>query len=263
LKRIFFEIQTQGPMSKQADAVARHKFKEACRLPNLKKIAPLIILFIGLGVVFATGADAYFSVTALREHRDALTAFVTERYILAPVLFCAIYAISTALSVPGGALLTVSGGFLFGAVFGVAYSVLGATIGATLLFLAARTAFGDMLRSRAGSGIDRMREGFQKNALSYLLFLRLVPVFPFFLVNLVPAFLNVRLPVYVIGTFIGIIPGSLVFTLVGSGVDEIFARGEDLSLSSVFSVEMMLGFTGLGLLSLVPVIYKRIRGAAS
>ena len=250
-------------MSQRVATVMWHQFKEACRLPNLKKLAPVIVLFVGLGLVFATGADTYFSVTALREHRDALTAFVAERYILAPVIFCAIYAISTALSVPGGTLLTVSGGFLFGAVFGVAYSVLGATVGATLLFLAARTAFGDLLRRRAGSGIDRMREGFQKNALSYLLFLRLVPVFPFFLINLVPAFLNVRLPVYVIGTFIGIIPGSLVFTLVGSGVDEIFARGEDLTLSSVFSVEMMLGFTGLGLLSLVPVIYKRIRSSAS
>jgi uncharacterized membrane protein YdjX (TVP38/TMEM64 family) len=247
----------------QAVAVAGHQFKEACRLPSLKKLAPLIILFLGLGVVYATGAHEYFSVAALREHRNALTAFVTERYILAPVMFCVVYAISTALSVPGGTLLTVSGGFLFGAVFGVAYSVLGATVGATLLFLAARTAFGGMLRRRAGTGIDRMREGFQKNALSYLLFLRLVPIFPFFLINLVPAFLNVRLLIYVIGTFIGIIPGSLVFTLVGSGVDEIFARGEDLSLSSVFSVEMMLGFTGLGLLSLVPVIYKRIRGSAS
>jgi uncharacterized membrane protein YdjX (TVP38/TMEM64 family) len=250
-------------MSEPVDIGACWNFEKATCLPSLRKLAPLIILLVGLGVVFATGAHEYFSVAALRDHRDTLTAFVDERYFLSAILFCVIYAVSTALSVPGGALLTVSGGFLFGAVFGVIYSVLGATIGATLLFLAARTAFGDILRARAGSGIDRMREGFQKNALSYLLFLRLVPVFPFFLVNLVPAFLNVRLPVYVIGTFIGIIPGSLVFTLVGSGVDEIFARGEDLSLSSVFSVEMMLGFTGLGLLSLVPVIYKRMRGSVS
>lgn len=231
-------------------------------MPSLKKFVPLVVLIIGLGVVFATGLDGYFSVAALREHRETLTAFVTERYVLSAVLFCGIYAMSTALSVPGGALLTVSGGFLFGALFGAVFSVLGATTGATLLFLAARSAFGDVLRTRAGSGIDKMREGFQNNALNYLLFLRLVPVFPFFLVNLVPAFLNVRLPVYVFGTFIGIIPGSVVFTLVGSGLDEIFARGEDLSLSSVLSIEMILGFTGLGLLSLVPVIYKRLRARA-
>jgi uncharacterized membrane protein YdjX (TVP38/TMEM64 family) len=230
-------------------------------LSSLKKFAPLIVLVVGLGVVFATGLDKYFSVSTLGDHRDMLTSFVTEHYVLSAMLFCAIYIVSTALSVPGGTILTVSGGFLFGAIFGAFYSVLGATIGATLLFLAARSAFGDILRSRAGSGIERMRDGFQKNALSYLLFLRLVPVFPFFLVNLVPAFLNVRLSTYVIGTFVGIIPGSLVFTLVGSGVGEIFARGEELSLSSVLSVEMILGFTGLGLLSLVPVIYKRVRGS--
>lgn len=231
-------------------------------MPILRKFAPLILLVAGLAVVFATGVDDYFSIVALREHRETLADFVAERYVLSVILFCVIYTASTALSVPGGALLTVCGGFLFGALFGAVFSVTGATIGATLLFLAARTAFGDVLRTRAGSGIDRMREGFRNNALNYLLFLRLVPVFPFFLVNLVPAFLNVRLSVYMIGTFIGIIPGSLIFTLVGSGVDEIFARGGELSLSSVFSVEMILGLTGLGLLSLVPVLYKYLRGSA-
>jgi uncharacterized membrane protein YdjX (TVP38/TMEM64 family) len=228
----------------------------------LRRFAPLVILVAGLGVVFATGLDEYFSVAALREHRETLTVFVDERFVLSALMFCAVYAASTALSVPGGALLTVSGGFLFGAVAGTALTVIGATLGATLLFLAARTAFSDVLRGRAGSAVERMRDGFQKNALSYLLFLRLVPVFPFFVVNLVPAFLGVRLTVYVIGTFLGIIPGSLVFTLVGSGLDEIFARGEELSLSSVLSVEMILGFTGLGLLALVPVVYRRLRGSS-
>ncbi len=230
-------------------------------LRSLRKFAPLIILAAGLGLVFATGLDRYFAVSALREHRETLVALVSEHYILSALLFCAVYAASTALSVPGGALLTVSGGFLFGTFAGMTFSVLGATLGATLLFLAARTAFSDVLRGRAGSAVDRMRAGFRENALSYLLFLRLVPVFPFFLVNLVPAFLGVRLPVYVVGTFIGIIPGSLVFTLVGSGLDEIFERGEELSLSSVLGPEMLLGFTGLGLLALVPVVYKRVRSA--
>jgi uncharacterized membrane protein YdjX (TVP38/TMEM64 family) len=237
-------------------------FEEADQVPNLGKLIPLVVLVVGLGVVFAAGLDEYFSMTSLREHREVLIEFVATRYALSALLFCGIYAVATALSVPGAVLLTVSGGFLFGSFFGVVFSVFGATIGATLLFLAARTAFGDVLRLRAGSAVDRMREGFQKNALSYLLFLRLIPVFPFFLVNLVPAFLNVRFSTYVIGTFIGIIPGSLVFTLVGSGLDEIFARGEELSLSSVFGIEMMLGFTGLALLSLVPVLYKRFRGAS-
>jgi uncharacterized membrane protein YdjX (TVP38/TMEM64 family) len=229
-------------------------------VPSFRKVLPFLVLIGGLGMVFFLGLDEYFDVDTLRQHREMLTEFVAARYLLSALLFCAFYAAATALSIPGGALLTVSGGFLFGSYFGAIFSILGATLGATLLFLAARTAFADVLRGRAGSAVERMRDGFQRNALSYLLFLRLVPLFPFFVVNLVPAFLGVRISTYVTGTFVGIIPGSLVFTLVGSGLDKIFASGEELSLASVFTEEMLLGFSGLALLALVPVIYKSLRG---
>ena len=139
----------------------------------------------------------------------------------------------------------------------------GATIGATLLFLAARSAFADLLRARAGSAIERMRAGFQENALNYMLFLRLIPAFPFFLVNLVPAFLGVRLSIYVIGTFIGIIPGAFVFALVGSGLGEVFERGGELSLESVLSTEIILGLAGLAILALLPILYRRLRRRAT
>jgi len=231
-------------------------------VPNFRKWLPFLVLIAGLGMVLFLGLDEGFDVDTLRQHREMLTEFVTARYLLSALLFCAIYAAATALSIPGGVLLTVSGGFLFGSIFGAIFSVLGATLGATLLFLAARTAFADVLRSRAGSAVERMREGFRRNGLSYLLFLRLIPLFPFFVVNLVPAFLGVRISIYVIGTFVGIIPGSLVFTLVGSGLDKSFASGEELSLASVFTDEMLLGFSGLALLALVPVIYKCLRGTS-
>jgi len=228
-------------------------------LQKLKKFAPLLVLILGLAAFFVLGLDKYVSEAALREHRADLGDFVARNFVLSILLYCLVYSVSTALSLPGGALLTLTGGFLFGSVVGTTVSVIGATIGASLLFLAARTAFGDMLRTRAGSAIDRMRAGFQENALSYLLFLRLIPAFPFFLVNLVPAFLNVRFSTYVIGTFIGIIPGTAVFALVGSGLGEIFDRGEAFSLSSVFTIEIMLGLSGLAVLALLPVLYKKMR----
>ena len=225
----------------------------------MRKVIPLLILLAGLALVFGFGLDRYFSIEVLRENHADLQAFVDRHPVYAPILFCLVYATSTALSVPGGALLTVVGGFLFGTVFGTIFSVTGATIGATLLFFAARTAFADLLRARAGSGIERMRARFRENALSYMLFLRLIPAFPFFVVNLAPAFLGVPLSVYVLGTFVGIIPGSLVYTLVGSGLGEFFERDEALSLSSVLTPEILLGLTGLAVLALVPVVYKRLR----
>jgi uncharacterized membrane protein YdjX (TVP38/TMEM64 family) len=222
----------------------------------------VILLALGLALIFAMGWDKHFSVSALRDHREMLTAFVESRYLISVLVFCAVYVVVTGLSVPGSLVLTVSAGFLFGKYHGAIFSVIGATTGATLLFLAARTAFGEVLKGRAGSAVDRMRAGFQENALFYLLFLRLIPIFPFFLVNLVPALLNVRLATYVVGTFFGIIPGAFVFTLVGSGLGELFERGEVLSLASVLSADIAYGLTGLAILALLPVIYKRVRGTA-
>jgi uncharacterized membrane protein YdjX (TVP38/TMEM64 family) len=134
--------------------------------------------------------------------------------------------------------------------------VIGATCGATALFLAARTALGDYLRARAGSTIKRMEEGFRQNALSYLLVLRLIPLFPFFLVNLVPAFLGVSLPVYVVGTFFGIIPGTFVFALIGAGLGSVFDSMQEFSLQGALTPQVIVALVGLAILSLIPVAYK-------
>jgi uncharacterized membrane protein YdjX (TVP38/TMEM64 family) len=162
-------------------------------------------------------------------------------------------------SLPGGAVLTITGGFLFGTVFGCAYAVIGATIGAIVVFLAARSALGDMLRAKAGGSIKRMEEGFREDAFSYLLVLRLVPLFPFFIVNLVPAFLGVGLGVYAAATLVGIIPGAFVYASVGSGVGAIFDAGEKPNLGILFTAPVLLPIIGLSVLALVPVVYKRLR----
>ena len=163
------------------------------------------------------------------------------------------------MSLPGGAILSIAGGFLFGAWLGTLYIVVGATVGATAVFLITRTALGDALRARAGPWLKSMEAGFQENALSYLLVLRLVPLFPFFVVNLVPAFLGVGLRTYVVGTFVGIVPGAFVFAFTGAGLGSVFDSSESFSPAAVLTPEVIVALTGLALLSLLPVAYKKIK----
>lgn len=227
---------------------------------TLGRIIPLAILVAGFVAFFAFDLDRYVTFAALKAHRQALTDFVAGYRILAPLLFILVYAVSTAVSLPGGAVLTITGGFLFGSVPASIYVIIGATIGATVLFLAARTAIGEPLRERTGPALRRMEEGFRKNAFSYLLFLRLIPIFPFWLVNLVPAFLGVPVRTYVIGTAIGIIPGSFVYASVGNGLGALFDAGKTPDLGIIFQPEILIPIIGLALLSLLPVFYKKFKG---
>ena len=222
-----------------------------------KRLLPVFAIAGAIAAVFAFGLEEYLSFEALRDNREVLTAFVQQNYAVALLAFMAIYAVATALSLPGGAILTITGGFLFGTALGTSYAVIGATIGAVVVFLAARTALGDSLRQRAGPWLRKMEDGFKENALSYLLVLRLVPLFPFFVVNLVPAFLGVPLRTYVIGTFIGIIPGAFVFASVGAGLGSVFDSMEDFSPAAALTTEVVVALVGLAVLSLVPVAYKR------
>ena len=225
----------------------------------LRRFLPLAILVIGLGVVLAFDLHRFLSFSALQEHREELQRLVTDYGIIAGLAFLAVYATVVAFSVPGGAILTITGGFLFGTWLGSLYVLFGATIGATAVFLAARTALGDMLRQKAGSAIKRMEAGFQENALNYMLVLRLVPLFPFWLVNLVPAFLGVPLRIYVIGTFFGIIPGTVVYASVGNGLGAIFAAGQTPDLGIIFKPEILGPILGLAVLAVIPVLYKRLK----
>lgn len=225
----------------------------------LRRLAPLALLLAALGAFFALGLHDYLSFDTLREHRAQLLALVARHPVLAPLAFTAVYAAVIALSVPGGAILTIAGGFLFGIVPATLYVVVGATIGATIVFLIARSALGDSLRARAGPRIRRMEEGFRADALSYLLVLRLIPLFPFWLVNIVPAFLGVPLRTYVLGTLVGIIPGSFVYASVGNGLGAVFEAGGTPDLGIIFEPAVLLPIVGLAALALLPVAYRRYR----
>ena len=231
---------------------------------SIRRLLPLLLLAVGVGLVFAFGLHHQFSFEWLRQHRAELVEFVSASGWLAALAYLGIYAGTTALSLPWSSFLTLAGGFLFGPYLGTLLSVLAATTGACVLFMIAKSALGDPLRDRARRAVKagafrRIEAGFQENALSYLLFLRLVPIFPFFVVNLVPAFLGVRSRIYLLGTLIGIIPGTLIYSVVGAGLGKIFERGESFSLDNVLSLEIIAGLAALAILSMLPVVYKRWR----
>lgn len=226
---------------------------------SIGRLLPILVLISGLVAFFAFDLDRFISLTALKENRTALTDWVNEAGISAWLIYAGIYAAVTAFSIPGGAVMTIAGGFLFGPLLGGTLTVIGATIGATGVFLAARYALADFLRNKAGGSIKKMEQGFQENGLSYLLFLRLIPVFPFWLVNLVPAFLGVSVGHYVLGTAIGIIPGSLVYASVGDGVGAVLEAGQDVNLGIIFEPRFLLPIVGLGVLALLPIVYKKFK----
>jgi uncharacterized membrane protein YdjX (TVP38/TMEM64 family) len=217
-------------------------------------IGGLLAVIAGLN---AAGFHDLLSVETLRTHRAALTELVARHGALAALLFVLAYAAAVGLSLPGAVVLTLSGGFLFGPFLGTALNVTGATIGASLVFLFARRLFGPDVLDRFGDKAQRLGRNIRANAWSYLLVLRLTPVFPFFLVNLVPAFVGVRLAVFVATTFFGIIPATAVFTTAGAGLGSVLDQGGTLQFSSILTTEVLAGLFGLAALSLAAIPLKR------
>lgn len=226
---------------------------------SILRLLPLLLIVAGLVAFFAEGLDRYLSFEQLAMHRQALGDWVADYGILSALIVGAAYAVMVACSVPGGALATIVVGFLFGLWVGTVTVVIGATAGAVALFLAVRFGLGDALRARAGPAVKKMERGFQENAFNYLLVLRLVPLFPFFVVNIVPAFLGVRLRTYFLATFFGIIPGTFVYTSVGNGLGAVLDAGGTPDLGMIFNWEILLPIIGLALLALIPVIYKKVK----
>ncbi len=224
-----------------------------------RQIVPVAVLVFVVGALFVFGPDNELVFETLRKHRETLLAFVADNALAAVLVYMAVYVLVVALSLPGGAMMTLAGGFLFGPVRTAIYVVFAATVGATILFLVARSAIGDRLRARAGPWMRRMEAGFQENALSYLLVLRLIPLFPFFVVNLVPAFLGVSARTYVIGTFIGIIPGTFVYALAGGGLGSVLDTGDRFEVAAVLTPEVIAALVGLAVLAMLPVVYKKLR----
>jgi len=219
------------------------------------KIALLVVFGAVIVTFFALDGQRYLSLEAVKANRDALLAFADRHFILALAIAFFVYVGAVAFSLPGGLVLSLTMGFLFGRWVGTVLAVLAATLGATLVFLAARYLFADAARRRMGALGEKISAGFAENAFHYLLFLRLVPLFPFFLVNLAPAFTRISLRTYVAGTFIGIIPGTFVYVNLGQTLGHID------SLSGLVSTETIGAFVLLGLFALLPVFVKKFRAA--
>jgi len=225
---------------------------------SARRLLPLLLLAAASILFLLSGGRHYLTFAALSENSEWLHALVARSSTLAPIGFIVCYAGLTALSVPGGAILTIAAGFLFGNCQGLVCAVTGATIGAAAIFLAARAGLGG-LAERAGAHASRLKAGFGANALNYLLVLRLIPIFPFWLVNLVAALAGMRFGAYVLGTFIGIIPGSFVYVSLGNGMGDLIAASRAPDLSILFAPSVLLPIIGLAVLPLVPVLYKRWR----
>ena len=252
----------KGPLKMNSSATASGAARPQARF-SLARLWPLAALGLAIAAAFALDLDRYLTFEALRDNRQMLSAFVADNMLLAALTFVVVYTVAIALSVPGGAVLTIAGGFMFGSIFGTALVVFAATLGATLVFLIAKTALGDPLRAKAGPFLKRMEAGFQEDALNYLLVLRLIPLFPFWIVNLVPAFLGVPLRTYVLATLIGIIPGSFVFASVGAGIGSVLDSGQEFSPASVLTPQIVIALVGLALLALLPVVYRKLKARRS
>lgn len=229
-----------------------------------KRLAPIIGIAIAAALGFIFLRD-YLSFSALAENREALIAWRDANYLLSVLAFMAIYIAVVAFSLPGAAVMTLAGGFLFGLFPGVFFIVTAATIGATAIFLAAKFGLGDTLSKRidANSGmIGKIYTGLRENEISFLFLMRLVPAFPFFAANLVPALMGISLRNFVFTTFFGIMPGSLVYTWVGSGLGEVFARGDAPSLGIIWEWHILGPILGLCALAALPVILKTFRKGA-
>jgi len=258
-------------------ALARHD--DGSAVGWLKRLWPLLLLIAAAALVVSMGWTRYLSLEELVSRREALRALIAGHMWLALLAFMAVYAGTVALSLPGGAVLTLAGGFLFGWFLGGLASIVAATAGAIVVFLVARTAFGEVLAARAGPWLERLRQGFQEDAFNYLLFLRLVPIFPFWLINLAPALLGVGLSTYIAATFIGIIPGSFAYSIAGKGLDSLIVAqqaahqsclakmGQDaeklcpymLEPTALLTPGLIAGFVALGIVALIPIAVKRFK----
>jgi uncharacterized membrane protein YdjX (TVP38/TMEM64 family) len=222
------------------------------------RFVPLGILILAGALFVAFGGHRYLSFAALAENREWLCELVAQAGAKGVIAFILCYAGLVALSVPGAALLTIAGGYMFGPWLGTAYVVIGATAGATVVFLAARAGLAGLI-ARAGPFVGRLENGFRRNGLNYLLVLRLIPIFPFWLVNLVAGAVGLRLWVYVFGTFIGIIPVTFIYASLGNGLGTLVEEGRPPDLAILYRPSVFLPILGLAALALLPVIYQRWR----
>ncbi|WP_368669556.1 TVP38/TMEM64 family protein [Roseibium sp. RKSG952] len=263
-------------MSKLPEEKPEHgKLATRTNVRAAKRWGPLILLLVLMVLGYHRGWFEYLSLASLIRERDDLIGLVDANLTGSLAVFFLIYAVSVALSFPGASLLTIAGGFLFGWALGGAVTVLAATAGAVIVFVIARSSAGEFLTERAGPFLSRISSGFRENAFHYLLFLRLTPVFPFWLVNIAPAMFKMPLGSFALGTFLGIIPGTFAFAFIGSGLDSIITAQEaadpgctakgtcTIDVGALVTPQLLAAFFALGIVSLIPVVLKRWRNTGS
>ena len=248
------------------DGKAPREGDEVRPAPAWRRYLPILVIVAGLAAGYAAGLHHYLSLSVLAERRDSLVAFVDGNFVLSLAAYFILYVLAVAFSFPAASVLTIFGGFLFGWLTGGILTAFAATIGATAVFLAARSAFGDVLRRKAGGFLDRLADGFKEDALSYLFVLRLAPVFPFFVVNIAPAFFGVPLRTYLIATFFGILPGTFAYSWLGQGVDSVLVAageaGRDIEIGDLVTPQITIAFVVLALVAAIPPVLRRLRRGA-
>jgi len=229
-----------------------------------------------MALVLLQGWHHQLTLESVVVQRDRFHDFIAQHTALAVLAYVAIYVAAATLSLPCGVAMSVAGGLLFGWLVGTVAAVVGATLGATMVFLIARTAVGNAFCERAGPWLARLSQGFQKDALLYMLFLRLVPAFPFWFVNLAPAVLGVPLRTFVLGTFLGIIPATLAFASTGAGLDSVIMAAKSeyaacvalqglekcrltIHASSFFTRELAQALILIGVVAVIPVVIKNVK----
>jgi uncharacterized membrane protein YdjX (TVP38/TMEM64 family) len=244
--------------------------------PAWRRAWPVAALVLAVAAIYAAGFHRYLTLATVAENRDLLETFVAAHIFTALLIYAAVYIVTVALSLPGAALLSIAGGFLFGWMLSAPVTIVAATIGAVIVFQIVKTSFGAAIAGRAGPFVKKLADGFARDAFSYLIFLRLTPVFPFFMVNAVAGLCNVRLSTFTLATFIGIIPGGIAFAYLGTGLDSVFdaqaAAHADcvaksgaeacplaIDASALVTTELLIAFAALGVVSLIPVTLKKFK----
>jgi uncharacterized membrane protein YdjX (TVP38/TMEM64 family) len=254
--------------------VPRHPVRHPVAWMACKRFGPIAIIVGVMLVIFAMGWHHQLSLENIVALRDRFHTVLTEHRLRSLLIYFLVYVCAAALSLPGGLILTATGGLLFGWLLGGIAAVAGATVGATIIFLVAKSALGEGLTTQAAPWIAKLRAGFENHALSYLLFLRLVPAFPFWFVNIAPAILGLSLRTYVIGTFFGIIPATFAFAAAGAGLDSVIMAAKKeymnclarhgaeackltIHASSLVTRDLLLALVLLGCAALIPVAMKK------
>ena len=224
------------------------------------KLLPIIVLLLGIVVFFALGGHHYLSLEVIKNNYQNLVDFTKDNFVTSCLIFSVAYILIVAFSIPGASVMTLLGGFLFGVYVGSILVVFSATIGAVIVYLAVKSALGEVLKSKAKGNIEKMRNGFENDAFNYLLSIRLVPIFPFFIINIACGMLGVKFRDFFWATFLGIIPGSIIYVWVGTGLGFALKQGEDLNLGIIFQPQFIVPIIALALLSLAPIFYKKYKG---